>query len=263
MTTGRGARDDLRQAARRLPHGAREREGNTTNGYLASYILEHPGEVREMTLTQLDESCAVGTGTVSRFCRDIGLRDFAELRELLTAPGLDFERESNKDQPAARLDDYTRAVEARIAEVFASLDMRAVDRLCERIHDAARVSIYGLLKAGGVAFNLQSDLLMLGKRATTSTSYVEQMKQLAHTTRDDLVVVFSYTGSYFDYSDLGPLHRQLMVPEIWMVGGGDSERLSFVNGEIRFLSTGDLAGYPHQLQVVESVIAQEYAALYS
>lgn|GEM_PF-5175933 len=65
---------------------------------------------------------------------------------------------------------------ARIAEVSASIDMRAVDLLCERIHDAARVSIYGLLKAGGVAFNLQSDLLMLGKRTSTSTSYAEQMR---------------------------------------------------------------------------------------
>ena len=54
--------------------------------------------------------------------------------------------------------------------------MRAVDLLCERIHDAARVSIYGLLKAGGVAFNLQSALLMLGKRTSTSTSYAEQMR---------------------------------------------------------------------------------------
>lgn len=216
-----------------------------------------------MTLIQLAEACAVGMGTVSRFCRDIGLRDFAELRELLATPGLDFIRESNKDEPAARLDDYMRVVTARIAEVSASIDMRAVDLLCERIHDAARVSTYGLLKAGGVAFNLQSDLLVLGKRATTSTSYAEQMRQLAHTTRDDLVVVFPYTGSYFDYSGLGSLHKQLMVPEIWMVRGGDRERLPFVNGEVRFHSTGDLAGHPYQLQFVESVIAQEYAALYS
>ncbi len=58
---------------------------------IASYILEHPDEVREMTLTQPAEACAAGMGTVSRFCRDAGLRDFAELRELLATPGLDFE----------------------------------------------------------------------------------------------------------------------------------------------------------------------------
>ncbi len=44
-----------------------------------------------MTLTQPAEACAAGMGTVSRFCRDAGLRDFAELRELLATPGLDFE----------------------------------------------------------------------------------------------------------------------------------------------------------------------------
>jgi len=78
-----------------------------------------------------------------------------------------------------------------------------------------------------------------------------------------LVVVFSYTGSYFDYSGLGPPHKQRMVARIWMVRGGDRERLPFVNGEVRFHSTGDLAGHPYQMKFVESVIAQEHAALYS
>ena len=69
---------------------ASEKSGST-NSSIASYILEHMDEVKDTGIKELARRCHVGTGSVSRFCRDIGLRDFVELRELLQSTDENFQ----------------------------------------------------------------------------------------------------------------------------------------------------------------------------
>ena len=45
----------------------------------------------------------------------------------------------------------------------------------KEIQKYEQVGIFGLLKAGAVAFNLQSDLLMLGKQTYSNISYKQQL----------------------------------------------------------------------------------------
>ena len=72
---------------------ASEPQGSA-NQVIAQYIMEHLQEIRQISLAQLARACRVGTGSVSRFCREIGLENFAELKELLTTvePTLEVSR---------------------------------------------------------------------------------------------------------------------------------------------------------------------------
>ena len=78
--------------------------------------------------------------------------------------------------------------------------------------------------------------------------------------RADLILIFSYTGSYFDYQDMKPYQKQLSVPRIWMVSGGDQKSQPYVDRVIRFQSPHDQICHPYRLQFVAGLIAQEYAA---
>lgn len=69
---------------------ASEKSGST-NSIIADYILNHMDEVKNLGIKEIAERCHVGTGSVSRFCKDIGLQDFVELRELLSTTGAYFE----------------------------------------------------------------------------------------------------------------------------------------------------------------------------
>ena len=57
-----------------------------------------------------------------------------------------------------------------------SIDIQKLDELCKEIQKYEQVGIFGLLKAGAVAFNLQSDLLMLGKQTYSNISYKQQLQ---------------------------------------------------------------------------------------
>ena len=56
--------------------------------------------------------------------------------------------------------------------------MDAVIDLCKDINEYQKVAIFGLLKAGAVAFNLQGDLLMLNKQVYTNISYSQQIQYI-------------------------------------------------------------------------------------
>lgn len=234
-----------------------EKQG-TTNAAIASYILDHMDEVKNYGIKELANAVHVATSSVSRFCREIGLRDYAELRELLNSAEFSFEEANGNDL----LCSYTDHVIESIQSVKRSVNMNDISLLCDAIHAFDQIAIFGLLKASAVALNLQTDLLMLGKQTYSNISYNEQMEYILHASKDDLIILFSYTGSYFDYRSLRNLEAQLKRPKIWMIASQKKEQYSFIDRYITFDSLKDQISHPYQLQVIAGLIAQEYAKKY-
>lgn len=158
--------------------------------------------------------CNVAVSSISRFCKEIGLNDFAELKELLVSTNLYFEEYSESLSSQERLNEYSLKVKNSIDMVEESIDMKSITELCKDIQKYKRVAVFGLLKAGAVALNLQCDLLMSGKQVYTHISYTQQIQYILTANEDDLIIIFSYTGSYFEYQNLRALKKNLMSPKI-------------------------------------------------
>ena len=240
---------------------ASEKKDNT-NSQIAAYLLDHLEESRSMGIRDLAEACSVSVSSLSRFCREIGLRDFAELKELLLTSDLHFQTSGDRQSPGDMAREYGELVTASIRQAQETVDIRAISRLCGELKKYRRTAVFGLLKAGAVALNLQGDLLMLGKQVYTNISYSQQMQYLLSASEEDLILIFSYTGSYFDYQELTYSERKrLSAPRIWMVCGSDRTLPPFVDQAIRFRSRQDQISHPYQLQFVAGLIAQEYRAI--
>lgn len=237
---------------------ASEKNGST-NCIIATYILEHLDEVKDMGIKDLAKKCHVAISSISRFCKEIGLRDFVELRELLSSTDLYFEEQSNSQSLHQRIADYGKKINESIQMVQNSIDVNQLIKLCDDIKKFKRVGVFGLLKAGSVAINLQGDLLMLGKQVYTNISYTQQIQYIVTADENDLIIIFSYTGSYFDYQDLRALKKKLKAPKIWMISGVQKEYPFFVDEVISFQSLQDQTSHPYQLQFIASLIAQEYS----
>lgn len=235
-----------------------EKQGST-NSQIATYILNHLEEVQNMGIKDMAYECNVAVSSISRFCKEIGLRDFAELHDLLLTTDLYFEEQSESLLKKQRVIDYGRKVKESIEMVEQSIDINAIVDLCEDIQNYNRVSVFGLLKAGAVALNLQGDLLMLGKQVYTNIAYTQQIQYILTANEEDLIIIFSYTGSYFDYQDLRMLKNKLNAPKIWLISSSNERAPSFVNRVITFKSLQDQTSHPYQLQFIEGLIAQEYS----
>ena len=230
---------------------------DTTDTTIASYVLAHRGEVAAMSVRDLAVACHVGTGTVSRFCRHAGLAGFDDLRRAAAEPADRLEPVGPGDAAGA----WAGRVPPAVAQAARTADKAAVGKLAQEMRRRERIAAFGLLKAQAAAICLQADLLMYGRVVRTHTSYADQLAHvLAHDT-DEVVVVFSCTGGYFEGVRLDrEQERFLARRNLWMVAPRGCPVPGFLSGLVAFESDGDQLAHPFHLQAVASLIAQEYTA---
>lgn len=234
---------------------------NSTNSQIASYILNHLEEVRNAPIKELAQKCFVSTSSISRFCRDMGLNDFAELRELLAETDLKFEISSQAETAEIQKQEYVTQVQEGLSMVKNSLDMNQIQKLVEDIDRYRKVSTFGVLKAETAAMNLQTNLVMLGKLVNTKVHFSQQIRYLEQADEEDLIILFSYTGIYFDYEySQNRIHPNIRRPKIYFITGNPFvKKSSFLNEVIHFASRQNQPSHPYQLQIVADLIAQSYA----
>lgn len=229
----------------------------STNAVIAEYLLTHRSEAAAMGVRQLADECAVGTGSISRFCREVGLGSFAELKDALAECEDAFEQVEGPDLPTA----WGKRASLAMGQAALTVSRPKLQELVREIGERRRVEAYGMLKAEAAALCLQTDLLLLGKRVHTKVAYGEQMARILTAPEDGLLIIFSYTGDYFSYREFGPDElRHLRRSNIWMVCPRGVELPDFVSDVVSFDSDGSQLGHPYQLQAVASLIAQEFAA---
>lgn len=144
--------------------------------------------------------------------------------------------------------------------VSKSLNYEVLNQLAKDIYHYEKIGIFGLLKAETAAINLQSDLLLLGKVAFTKVSFKQQLEYIKNATDKDLIIIFSFTGIYFEHTFPGKIPKQQTKPKIYFITSDyNSMSNKYFDEVIRFKSLQDYASHPFQLQLVGSLIAQNYA----
>lgn len=240
---------------------ASEKNGST-NSIIATYILGHLDELQGLGIKEMAKKCNVAVSSISRFCKEIGLNDFVELKELIASLNFYFQKQSYSPLLSQRIEDYSYIINKSINMVKQSIDLHQIIKLCHDLNSFQNIAAFGLLKAESVAINLQTDLLMLGKQIYTNISYLQQIEYILNAKEEDLIIIFSYTGSYFDYPSLRALTKKLNAPKIWMISSNQDTYPSFINELITFNSPQDQASHPYQLQFIGSLITQEYARMF-
>jgi hypothetical protein len=229
---------------------ASEKRGSI-NSVIAGYILSHLSEMRGLGIQEVAKACHVSTASLSRFCKEIGLQDFSELKELLEHPHFSFQKQASSSVCSEHICQSIQTAERTV-------DVKGLRDLCRDIHTFSNVAAFGLLKAGAAAVNLQGDFLMLGKQIYTNVSYPQQIQYIKSSSPEDLIILFSYTGSYFDN-----LERSIHAKgKIWMLSGQQRDYPKCVSRSLHFSSDHSQIGHPYQLLFLSTLIAQEYANMY-
>ena len=233
---------------------------DTVNCQIASHILSNIREVRQCNIEEMASHCHVSISSISRFCRGIGLESFRELQEIMGDATFDFDLSSQQPTTRDRSLELAASVIDSLDLVSRSVDYDSIDQLVFDIRRYERVAIFGLLKAETAAMNLQSDLLVLGKKAFTKVAYKRQVEYLKGATDQDLVIIFSYKGTYFQHQPQPPLGKGAGKPKVYFITSGQDPRpYAYFDHVIRFESQQDYASHPFQLQFIANLISQSYA----
>ncbi|GAB3703072.1 MurR/RpiR family transcriptional regulator [Mariniluteicoccus flavus] len=172
---------------------------------IGELIVRDPSIVLTQTISELAHACQTSEPSVVRFCRQLGLKGFVELRIAL-ATELGREAAGAQDQQhyggdLARTDSLATAV-AKIAfiesmaveETLAGVEVRDLERVVAAVGGARRVMIYGSGASGLVAEDLCHKLFRIGHPAHTFRDADEAVEAAALMTGDDLAFALSHSG---------------------------------------------------------------------
>ncbi len=231
-----------------------------TNCQIASYILEHLDEVKKMSIVELAKSCYVSNSSISRFCREMGLHDFTELKELLQNSERSYSVLGHAENRHENLRYYAQRVREGISLIEQNLDYAVLDRIVEDLIHYRKVAAFGLLNAEPVAMALQNDMMLLGKMITTKISYQQQTAYLKKTDTEDLILIFSAFGLYFNSHFHHQVLKKTNKPKIILITGNPNiKKDRSIDEVLLYPMIESEASRPFQLQLIEGLIVQNYA----
>ena len=181
---------------------------------VASFILEYPSEVVNMSIEELAVSCNTSTSSVVRLCKSMGYSGYKELcRMLSTDLALGSQEITYTDvRPGDSLDSIVRnvcmgsvrAIENTMTMLEGEELGRAVDALCA----ASRIDFYGVGTSGTVALDAHNKFLRINKVSIASADPHVQILSATSLKPGDVAVLISYTGETRDILETHDIVRQ-------------------------------------------------------
>src|SRR5215217_2108312 len=169
---------------------------------VANAVLADPGGVAAMTISELAEVAATSETTVIRFCKQLGVQGYPQLRLQLAAQSA---RESVRPEvggdiePGDSLADVIRKVafadERAVRETAQQVDVDALAKVVDAVVKAPRVDLYGFAASAFVALDLQQKLHRIRRVAFAWSDVHIALTSAALLGDGDVAIGISHTGT--------------------------------------------------------------------
>jgi DNA-binding MurR/RpiR family transcriptional regulator len=166
---------------------------------VADHVLGHPYETVGRTITSLATASGVGTTTVSRLCRRLGMSGYRqfkiELAKETGSPGNLAYGEPPAGETLASLAQRIFATNIQaLQDTHRVLDIEVLAKAVTAVAGARRVDIYATGGAGVAARELHFKLMQLGTNANAFLDSQMQIMSAASMTHEDVGIGISHSG---------------------------------------------------------------------
>lgn len=196
---------------------------------VAKCVLTDPSAVINSSITELAERAGTSEPTVIRFCRKLGLGGYMELRlnlarDLPSAQYI-FENISEEDSLAGIAGKVLNAHREAIANALSRLNLDDLDLAVRALQVARRIEFYGFGGSAVVARDAYHKFFRLGIPCAAHDDSHMQVMSAALLGPDDVVLVFSHTGSTKDIIDSARIARKTGAKVIGIIGSENAPLL--------------------------------------
>lgn len=235
-----------------------------TQRRLASYLLNHSGEVIRMSAKEFAEACGASPAAVVRFSRKLGFKGFTDLK-LCLAQETGQGEEIDEFQIAIRDNDDMEAI-LRKAECIhtrnISLTCRMINpatltQAAENLRACRTIHLFGLGASGLLALDFLHKASRIGIPAFYHTDAHTNLATAALLTPEDAVIAISYSGETREtvLAARTARDRGCRVIAITKAGGNSLSRLAHyslcIPGEERGLRVGAMTSRTSGLLVLD------------
>lgn len=168
----------------------REHSDNDTNIIIAKKLINNIDKIKNMNLEKFSELCSCSPSTATRFFREIGLKNFTYVKEILEMPSEVYRYDSFSQKG------YYEKIITGLEVTMKNLSNDIIEKSIKLIRDAERVIIFGFENNLAITLEFQCRMMMKGKYIEVlPTSSVE--KEAINLSSDDLAIFISFKGNYF------------------------------------------------------------------
>ncbi|MBE6797420.1 MAG: MurR/RpiR family transcriptional regulator [Ruminococcaceae bacterium] len=193
---------------------------------LASYILENPSNITNMTINELADHCDCGNATVVRFSRRLGFDGFQALKigiatELGSASSISAE--INKTDNCYEIF-LKRAndVQITLQNTADVLDATALSFAANKIMKAKRIVLFGLGNSAAIATDAAHKFLRLGLNAQACCDNHMQAIIASHLNSDCVAIGISHSGASVDTVEALRIAKSCNATTICVTNHSDS-----------------------------------------
>lgn len=164
---------------------------------IAYYLLQNCYVANNISIQDVADNCYVSKSTVSRFCRQIGYRDYQEMNQAIYQAFLRNEhvkfRRYTREPAGYYLDEVQECLD--IVREYATPTL--IGSVVWDIMTHKRVGLLGKMQSHSVAIDLQHDLLVSHKVCTAPLLPENQLAFIENSDEDTFLLVISCSGTYF------------------------------------------------------------------
>lgn len=167
---------------------------------IAKFILNNPKKVVDMTVSELAEISDVSIASVSRFCRKVGLKGFAQLKISLAQELVDTHKsgEVSNDISVDNIPQSLQNILAnKVTELKQTVNLINTDEfreILEGIRDASRVQVIAVGNTIPVAIDAAFKFNELGIPTTSGTIWETQLSYSFTLGKGDVLIAISNSG---------------------------------------------------------------------
>lgn len=162
---------------------------------IACAVLKNPVGVVDSTISELAALAGVSSASITRFCRNLGLSGFHQLKIELARMSENGQPEAaGKDSCEEKLRSFVSDKEKEIEKTFANLPQEKCAQICEKLLDARKIQV---IAEGNTYANAQDAVYKFsqaGLFAFSSSSWETALAQTLLLGRGDVLLVLSNSG---------------------------------------------------------------------
>jgi DNA-binding MurR/RpiR family transcriptional regulator len=167
---------------------------------IADVILQEPGRIVTMSVTELSEAAGASEGSVINFSKMLGLSGFQQLKLSLaqeTVQPVQFIHEDleRSDDPATACQKIFHSGIQALRDTLSVLDTKALVRAVEIFRAAKRIEIYGVGSSAPIAEDAHYRMLRIGLEAKVVIDSHIQAISASRTDPDVAVLTISHSGA--------------------------------------------------------------------
>ncbi|MBU5483261.1 MurR/RpiR family transcriptional regulator [Clostridium sp. MSJ-11] len=243
---------------------------------IAQYILEHPEELKNLSITELSDKSNTSEASIVRFCKSLGLKGYQELKidvsleisQRRTPPKVFFEQIDTDDSANDIIMKVASGNIQALKDTTKILSPDELERAIEAIYKAKSINVFGVGASSIVALDLQYKFMRINIPTYMFFDTHMQLTSAVNLSKEDVAIGISYSGSTKEVVDALRIAKEKGATTICITKYGDSPIVStsdiklFIAAVENNFRSAAMASRIAQLNIVDSLFVGVACKLY-